>query len=449
MHTRALSIFILVLTLILLTACAPADPGTAGPSAQADLTATPQDVAGDATPTPVISAAAIDAEAEAGPSTLLIWMPEVLAPGTETPAGAAFTDRLSEFDSANPDVQVTVEMKRVSGDGSMLAYLRTAPAVAPSVLPDIALMSYEAIQQAAREDLIVAVEPLITPEQIDALYPVAVDFVTVEGQVMAIPYVLEIQHAAYRNTIYTETSPTSYETILEAEAAFDFPAATLTGANGTILSQYLAGGGLLIDENGSPTLSGDVLTGLLTFYADAREANLIDPAVFQTTQIADSWVRYTERQTNFTVTTSTLYLASRDDLRNTNVIAVPSATGSPLSLASGWAWVVTTTDVERQQMALDMIAFLMAPSNHGIYTQAAGWLPSQPGALAVWGEDDTYAAFADTLLANAVVRSQMSSAAASAILQDAFEAVLLNGESPTEAATFAIETVSPAGTSSP
>ncbi len=449
MYTRSIAIFILVLILTLLAGCTPADPGTARPSVQDDLTATPEGTVGDATPTPVISAAAIDVQEEAGPSTLLIWMPEVLAPGAGTPAGAAFIDRLSEFDSANPDVRVAVETKRVSGNGSMLAYLRTAPSVAPSVLPDIALVSYDALQQATREELIVPVGPLIPPGQVEALYPVAVDFATVEGQLMALPYVLEIQHAAYRNTIYTETAPTNYETILEVGAAFDFPAATLTGANSTILSQYLAGGGLLIDENGSPTLGEDVLLSLLTFYRDAREEELIDPAVFQSTQIADSWVRYTERQTNFTVTTSTLYLASRDDLRNTSVIAVPSATGAPLSLASGWAWVITTTDARRQQMALDMLAFLMTPSNHGIYTQAAGWLPSQPVALAVWGESDAYAEFADTLLENAVVRSKVSSAAPSIILQDAFEAVLLHGESPIEAASFAVETVSPAGPSSP
>lgn len=380
---------------------------------------------------------------ETGPLVLTVWTAERHAPSSETAGGQVLLEQLAAFDNARPDIQVEVYVKRVSGPGGMLSYLRNAPAVAPDVLPDLVLLDRESLVQANSEELVVPIEGLIDPALTDELYPAAISVGSVDGTLIGLPYVLETEHVVYRTSIYKDP-PVTFEQVLESPEPFIFPAGTIGKVNRTTLTQYLAAGGILTNEDGEPALDEEALLTVLTFTADAREAGIIDPALFQLTDPAESVEMYIARQTSLAVVTSTDYLREVEVLRSTSVATIPTPDGQPFALTTGWSWCVTTDDLEHQSAVMALLNFMLNPINQGEYTQASGWLPTQSRSLTVWGDGDEYAQFADDLLANAVMRpSTAKIGEAGAAIQQALEDVLIDEMLPAQATGKAIQAVTP------
>jgi ABC-type glycerol-3-phosphate transport system substrate-binding protein len=424
----------------LLRPATPVPPPEGGERPAADATATPEAEA----PAPQASEEPpADLPEEPGEIVLTVWTAEAFAPLSDTPGGQTLLEQLSAFEQAYPDIRVEVYIKRTHGEGSTLAYLRSAPDVAPGILPDIALLDREGLTQAAREEWIAPVEPLLDSSIRSDLYPVAEALGSVDGTLFGLPYLLEVQHSIYRETDF-EAPPNSFEAVLGSPVSYAFSAGALRGVNHTILLQYLAAGGTLTGEEGLPLLDAEALRSVLSFYAEARQDGVIDPVLFQLTDPVEAWEMYLNRQANLVTVTSTLYLAGRDDVRNTGLTWVPTLDGEPYALVSGWSWVMVTRDAERQAAAMTLVNFLMDPASQGEYTQAVHWLPSQRAALAVWGDTDPYTTFGDTLLKNADPLPNMAAlTAVGDAVQGAFEDVLLNGTLPVQAANQAAQSVNP------
>jgi ABC-type glycerol-3-phosphate transport system substrate-binding protein len=380
---------------------------------------------------------------------LVVWMPEALSPPADSPAEEEWGSQIAAFEESHPDLRVEVHTKLTTGPGSTLAYLRSAPPVAPSILPDLALLDQESIVQAASEDLVVPMEALLDPAIVDSLYPVAVELGTVDDVLVGVPYTLQFDHVVYRETLFPEP-PDSFDAVLESPVPLVFPAGTPGSVNRTVLTQYLAAGGTLSDADGNPHLDAVALAEVLTYYEAAREAGVIDPALFQISDPDDSWAMYLGRQAGLATVTSTAYLAGREELRSSALTWIPTPDGEPYAVVTGWLWVITTEDPDRQAAAMALFNFLMNPVNQGGYSRAVYWLPSQAAALAVWGDDDDYVPFADRLLGSAVPlpRPDVRTVAGPPI-QEALEAVLLNGAAPIETANEAAQQVNPSGASNP
>ncbi|MCC6905113.1 MAG: extracellular solute-binding protein, partial [Anaerolineae bacterium] len=245
----------------------------------------------------------------ANPLVLVIWIAEPLSLSGGEPGGAVLNEAFATFDEQDPDIRVEVYQKEISGPGGTLDYLQTASAAAPAVLPDIALLDREALSAAARGGLIVPLDDLITPSLRQSLYPAATALATVDGRLVAVPYLMEMEHLVYRTTVFRGKPPTSLETVLENTVPFHFPAAPADTVSTTVLTQYLADGGRLVGEDGLPVLDTAPLSQVLAFYEQARARRVIDPALFQLTDPADTWAMYRDRQVSLSVVSSIDYLA--------------------------------------------------------------------------------------------------------------------------------------------
>lgn len=425
-----------VLDLFDTTPSTTASPGAA--ITPTDANPTPETAT---TPTPVSPAEGDEAPEEI---VLTAWMPESLAPTSDTPGGGQLMAQIEAFEERHPDVEVETYPKLTTGTGSTLDYLRSAPAVAPDILPDIALVDQEALLQSAHEGLIVPLGALVEPALIEALYPAAVELGTVDGELVGLPYTLQMQHLVYRETLFDDP-PNSFEAVLESPVPYIFPAGTLSSVNRTTLTQYMAGAGALVDDEGQPVLDVNVLTDVLTFYAEARDEEVLDPVLLQMSDPAVSWEMFNGRQAGLSTVTSTAYLTARETLRSTGVTWIPTADGEPYALISGWMWVIVTEEPDRQAAAMELIEALMDPVNQGTYAEAVNWLPSQPSALGVWGDDDPYAEFADRVLERAAPLPEPSlRLAVGEAMQDAVTQVLLDGTDPFQAASQAAQSVNPA-----
>jgi ABC-type glycerol-3-phosphate transport system substrate-binding protein len=307
----------------------------------------------------------------------------------------------------------------------------------------MALLDLDSLVQAASDELIVPIEPLADPAITETLYPVAVELATQNDQLYGMPYLLETGHVVYRDTIFQDP-PNSFEAILTSPVAFVFPAGALGPVNQTLLLQYLSAGGTLTNEEGFPQIDRAALIDVLQFYDDANTADIIDPEIFQLTAPVESWEQYLERQTGLAAVTSTLYLNESEAVRSTGLTWTPTYDGAPQALVTGWFWVITTQDPDRQAMAMALINFLMNPVNQGAYSQGAGWLPTQQTAFTVWGSDNAYAGFGDMLLSQAsTFPDPIILSIVGPVLQEAMEDVLINGISPVQAANDAAQKINP------
>jgi ABC-type glycerol-3-phosphate transport system substrate-binding protein len=378
-------------------------------------------------------------------------MVEVFAPASDTPGGEALLSQLATFDEMYPDIRVDMQAKGVSGRGSTLDYLRTAPPVAPSVLPDLVLLNHNALVLAAREGRIVPWEE-VSDEAflalLDELYPITTDLGRVDGLLVGLPYMLEVRHAVFRESLFEEEPPGIYEDFLieDSEApAYVFPAAQANGVNRTTLLQYMAAGGRLIDDEGNPIVDAAALAEVLTFYEAARDAGVLDPSVLQYDTPTDAWNLYLGDEIGFAEVSSVPYLAGRAEARNTELAGVLTEEGNPITLVTGWSWALTTGDPERQAAAATLVAWLMEPVNHGTYAEAADYLPSQPGALAVWGGDDPYVPFINDLMEVAVLPPDPEiDSVVGVAMQEAVQDILLGRVSAQEAAAQAAADVAEA-----
>lgn len=412
------------------SATPPATP-TGSPTQSADITTTPDSDSGSEI---------IDPEA----MVMTVWMPEGIAPAADTPAGQELRDQIADFDDPRDELSVELYAKRSRSAGGIIAYLRSAPPVAPGMLPDVALVPRDSLIEATRENLIVPINTLLDPATFTEMYPVASALGMVDGQAAGLVYLMEFPHIVYREAFF-ESPPNTFDIVLRSPVPYLFPAGGQQTVSLTFLQQYMAAGGTLLDEDGNPHLDAEPLREVLTFYADARREAVIDTSLFQISDPANTWSAYTDRQAGFTTTTSSLYLADRADLRaGTRVTWIPTPDGSAFALNTGWAWVVVTRDPLRQTAALEFINHMMEPSRHGRFSQLGGWVPSQRTALNVWGDSDPYLAFANTVLINAQpMPDPLVLAAVGPALQGALEDVLLENALPISAATLAVETVSP------
>lgn len=419
------------------------------PTPAPEATATPAAPTLDAPITPTSAQPDAPTPTESSELVLIVWMAEAMSPTSDTPGGQVFLEQLAAFDEMQPDIRVEIHTKRPSGAGGIISYLRTAPSVAPTILPDLALVEQTGLIQVGHEQLVVPIETLLDPALISTLYPVIEDLGTTNGMLVGLPYLLEIYHSIYRETVFT-APPNSFEAILMGRQPYTFPAATLSSANNTILLQYMAAGGTWTDDRGAPRLDAASLTQVLNFYDQAHRKGLVSTTLFQIVDPAESWGMYRDRQTNLAVVSSTTYLAERELVRNTQLTWIPTPDGQPYALATAWSWIVVTQDPNRQSAAMALVNFLMNPVNQGRYSQAAGRLPSQRAALVVWGEDDPYVAAADELLSNAqpMPDAALQTTVGSAI-QDALEEVLLKDVLPVQAAAQAEQKVNEAAGQAP
>ena len=448
--TRLLSVLIIALGL-LLTACSAVGPLVEDPAA---FLLNSDDQVGNPTPTQASPTLVSPPTATPDPDTvvevrgasrpLTVWVPPDLMPSGETTGGQALLEQVATFDEDHPDLQVEFYAKRTQGPGSTLAYLRTAPPVAPSVMPDIVLLNREALVAAHNESLIVSIDELVDPAVVQELYPAAEELATVNETLVGLPYILDLHHAVYRETLFEEP-PTSFADVLESTVPYVFPAGPAGSVNRTLLQQYRAAGGTYVDQDGNPALDVDALRRVLTFYATANDAGRVNTVLFQISDPAETWGMYQSGEAGFSTVSATEYLSNRDELlAATGLVTTPTETGTPFALVDGWMWVVVTNDPERQSAAMLLLNYLMNPVNQGAYTQAAGWLPTQRTALNVWGDTDNYVSFANTLLNNAEpVPDQGLLDVVGSALQMGFENVLLNGMLPVQAATSAQQFINP------
>lgn len=439
---RSAALFLAALLLLAVTGCMLLD----------EVEQTPVVVETPPLPTPADTPVLEDTPPAATPAaptsiTLTLWTVPELAPQSELSGGPTLGEQLVAFDNSHPDINLAVAAKSVSDQGGSLSYLRAGRTVAPTILPDLILLPGTQLPEAAAQELIFPLEPLLPAEMFDDLYPAARQLGQVEDQFYGYPFALtNLRHLVYNPAVITRTLPSTWPGLVEMEESgtFIYPAAGPVGAAFT-LHYYLAAGGTLRNEANQPALQVEPLTAALSQIQQGIAGNLIDPQSGSTATVEQAWQIFRNSTATIVGTNTEYYLRQRaTGLDGDYAFApLPGPDGPLPPLVNGLTWAISTPDPARQALAAELLSWLAASQNLGEWTRQSYLLPARSSALAIWPEQDEYVDFLGERLAAARPFPPEANSSIMLALSEATAQVILQLSSPQAAAEEAVASLTP------
>jgi ABC-type glycerol-3-phosphate transport system substrate-binding protein len=434
------------LTLIVAPGCQMASP--VGQVSQTGATVQPTATLQRVTPPTIVATptltATITPENEA--LTLTFWTTEAISPQAEGEPGSFMTQSLQTFEANNPNIQVEILLKKPSGKGGILDFLRTAREVAPSILPDVAIMNANDLNQAYDDALLQTLDNRLDRSIVQDLLPAARKIGTVNERLVGVPLSLDMDHTVYNTKVFT-TAPVLWSTVLSSNTRYLFPAKGVNGlVNDFTLSQYFSAGGAFHTDQETLTIDDRVLRNVLTLYQQALENKVIDPTLLEAATTEELWPIYLEDEAGLAQVSVRQYLTDRDSLNNSAFAAIPiqDEQDTPVAITHGWALVLITDDIERQRAALQLIEWFLSTSNNATWNNLNKSIPSRDTAFQQLAGDDPYWTFLTEQLNTAQPQPGFSGYdQIGRIFQQAVEQVIRSEATPDEAAATALDALTP------
>ncbi|MCL4299639.1 MAG: extracellular solute-binding protein [Anaerolineae bacterium] len=434
------------LTLIIAPGCQMASP--AGQVSQTQAPVQPTATLQRTNTPPVESAPTITTTAIPESETLILtfWTTEAVSPKAEGESGNFMTNSLKTFETNNPNIQVELLLKKPSGKGGVLDFLRTARQVAPSILPDIAIMNATDLNQADAAGLLQTLDNRLDRSIVQDLLPAARKMGTVDQRLVGVPLSLEMEHMVYNTKVFT-AAPMLWSTVLSSNTRYLFPAKGINGlVNDTTLSQYFSAGGAFHTDQETLKIDDRVLRNVLTFYQQALENNVIDATLLEAATTEELWPTYLDGKAGLTQIGVRQYLTDRDSFNNSTFAAIPVQTekDTPVAITHGWTLVLITDDINRQRAALRLIEWFLSTSNNATWNNLNKSIPSRDSAFQQLAGDDPYWAFLTEQLNSAQPQPGFSGYdQLGRILQQAVEQVIRGEATPDEATATAVDALTP------
>jgi ABC-type glycerol-3-phosphate transport system substrate-binding protein len=286
-------------------------------------------------------------------------------------------------------------------------------------------------------------EEILPPNLTEDMFNFASVLGEVDGQTMGVVMAAELQHLAYRPQLVSAPA-VSWTGIISTPTTLAFPAAGVEGeVNDFTLGQYLAAGGRLTDSEGNPQLNDESLAEVLSFYERGVGTGAISPTIVLALSDTDGcWDSLQNWQVGAAVVDSGRFWTERGD--DILPAPLPGGDGAGASMADGWVLSLVTADPDRQQAAMRLVEWLLAPEYSGPWTQTGGYLPATLSALREWTMEEDERVVLRELLDGAVPPPDaVARAAVATALQTAVEDVLEGRRAPADAAADAVQEVGP------
>ncbi|MBX3014564.1 MAG: extracellular solute-binding protein [Caldilineaceae bacterium] len=363
---------------------------------------------------------------------LVIWAPEFFQPH-DGPPPPILADIYEQFRINHPDVHLDIQTKAESGEASGLNYLRYAQRMAPTLLPDVILMNTEQLWQVAELGLVQPI-PWDSLTHTADFFQFARDAVSYQGQLLGIPYAADVVHLVYHVNQLPQ-APVTWADVITNGSPYFFAAGRRELPNESLLLQYIGAGGQLL-EDGSVS-NPDALRAFFAFLVQAKAAGVLSADLLNLKSMDDAWAAFTAAPTSFADTSTRLVLAQAAPVDNLGFAQIPTINGAAVSVAHTWAFALLTTDLEQQQLALDLLDHLLEPAIQSAWSHTTLYLPTQITAYATWLDTSPYYEFLQRQLDVAIaIPTGRPFADFARRLQQAQEAVLLNQLSIDDAVKF-------------
>ena len=356
--------------------------------------------------------------------SLRLWLPEQFNPSAENPAAELLAGRLSEFESQHSDLKIEVRIKKAETEGDILNALSITGAAAPSVLPDLVLLSRSDLEMGALLGLLHPIDGLSTSLDDPNWYSYAQQLAHIQNTGYGLPFLGDTLVLIY----YPELGQiVTWEDVLASEGDAVFPAGDPQALIG--LSLYASAGGEILDSQGLPMLDQETLVRVLTLLEEGVSNETFPPSLANVTNDAQALQIYRTGSANKAMVWYLSYRPSEDGA----VTPLPGLDEASFSYATGWVWALAGSDPENQQLAVELAEFLVAEDFIAEWTNATGYLPTRPSIVPEG--DRTLTAILESAQP---IPSRDVLAVLGPLMQEALTRVL-NGEQPEDVAGSIVE----------
>jgi maltose-binding protein MalE len=266
--------------------------------------------------------------------TLNIWLPKEFDPNDGSDAANLFTERLDNFSTRRPGVQVEIRIKNLQGPGSLLETLSATKEAAPLALPDLIALPYDQMLTAASQNLIYPLDSYISDVGSEDWYDFALDLGQYQGKKYGIPFAANMLVMAYHPTIVGDP-PSTWEEMINREATLAFPASEPDAIFTLALYQSL--GGEILNENGILQLDRNLLESVFDLYHQAIVADVMPDWSIEISSDDDTWGNFIKNQSQLAITWTDHFFEPSSG--GVNFTAIPTTDGTPYTYSNGWVWV--------------------------------------------------------------------------------------------------------------
>lgn len=303
------------------------------------------------------------------PVTLILWVPPQF--GLEdSPGYVILQERLTLFSERRPGVRVEIRVKGLDGPASLYESLVTTSNAVPLALPDLAVFDINDLEKASADNLIFPMDEVLTEPIVSDLFEFGKEISTIDENVYVLPFAIDALILVYR-TNAIDSVPTSWNNLLETRGPLAFAAGDPNSLFSILL--YQAQGKRLEIGEENP-VDQKYLEEIFQFYKSGQETNLFP---FWLTQFEDEeviWQAFREGQAQMAIVWSHTYLSNQaSNIRST---FIPTLNGTPYTLATGWAWGVTTPIIARQELATELAVFLSEGEFTGEWSTETNYFPA-------------------------------------------------------------------------
>jgi hypothetical protein len=386
-------------------------------------------------------ATAVPAPSSRRPITLTVWLPDTLSPLGSPLTATLLSQQINTFAASQPDIRLQTLTKRAHGPGGILDLMQTAAPVAPSFLPDVALLDLAEVPVADSSGLLQPLNGLMPDDVLADLFPFA-EVGHIEERWIAAAYAVDVEHVVYPSL--RASPPITWGQLISGSLPYIFPAGAANGAlQDALLMQYAAAGGRWLDASGQPMLEAVPLMQMLLQFKTAQLAGNLPLSVLTFNTADDTWAAYLNSPTQIAQVRASRFLTQRAEITGTLAAAPPGYTESARLVAQGWAFVIVARDPDRAAAAASLVKWLISAENEGALTHSVNLLPARRSAFDAVYPPDHYTTFLRRELDRAM--PSLAEPVAQIIgpaIQKAVADVLRGQLQPAEAAMTAVSTVS-------
>ena len=359
--------FVISAGLLLSAGCASLEPLLASltppaPTPTQRATATPPAIASETPPT------------QSPPSSLRVWLPVQFDPAADNDPAKLLEERLAEFKSEHPDIQIEIRLKRMDSENDIINALSLTSAAAPDALPDLILLSRPDFETAALRGLLHPIEGLSTSLEDPNWYGYAKELAQIQNTGYGLPLAGDVLVLVYYPELGTIVS---WDDVLESEGQLVFPAGNTQGLVG--LSLYASAGGDVLDAQGLPTLEVGGLARVLNLVKDGLSKEVFPPSLANITTEAQTLQIYRTGSTN--TNKGIIWILSYRSSEDGTIAPLPGLGDVPFSYATGWIWALAGANPENQQLAVELAEHLVEDEFIGEWTRLTGYLPTRPSTV--------------------------------------------------------------------
>ena len=317
--------------------------------------------------------------ASTGAVTLTLWTSEDFLVGT------LLRNQLDAFTAANPNIAIDIALKKSTGKGGLLDSLQTTLAVVPALAPDLITLDLSEVPAAIESNSLQSFDALLPAELQNDFFPFASKATRYRNQWLAVPFAADAQHLVFNKTSIKKM-PATWDEVLKQRTPLLLP----LGGDDADWLQYAALTAsteltLPVDANGAAQVLG--------FFKRARDLGVLNDAALGAKSVDEAWNLFVAGQLPAAQVSASRYITEREKFPNVQFAAIPTRDGKIASIATGWAFALTTRDAARQIASAKLIVWLMQAERLAPWLRAMHRVPATRSAIFIAVDPPDYSIF--------------------------------------------------------